>query len=429
MQVFRFGSFYLLVRALPKYDFGVWTLFVVIATVYEYVRMSVIQQGLVRYLAASEDPAHRARINTASLLLHLVYTLVGTLLLGLLGRYAGAIWEMPELGGLLYQYLLVSVLLLPFLHFNILQQANFQFGGILLSSVVRQGLFFAAVLYHYVQGSWTWTLADLVWIQVYSAALASVVSWLASWPWLQFSRHLDPVWLGRLFTYSVFVAGTSLSAMLIKNLDQLFLGIWARADRLAGYGTSVRIAYLVEVPSQAMAAVLFPQSAYRMAREGEEAISYLYEKSVGIILALIVPALLLVFIFPGQVLHIVAGDRYLDMAPVLRITLLGALFVPFARQISTILDACGRPDQHFYLSAGTALAGVAIHYVLIRQGEVVGAAWSMVLTQAIFFVAGNTLLYHYLGVRPLRIFMHTGGVYSNGFRLLWRYVRSLWVRR
>ncbi|MEZ4847758.1 MAG: hypothetical protein R3B93_03850 [Bacteroidia bacterium] len=62
---------------------------------------------------------------------------------------------------------------------------------------------------------------------------------------------------------------------------------------MAIYGTAIKITNLVEVPTQSIAAIVFPQSARRIENEGRESVKRLYEKSVGVILALIIPELFL----------------------------------------------------------------------------------------------------------------------------------------
>ena len=116
--------------------------------------------------------------------------------------------------------------------------------------------------------------------------------------------------------------------MLNKSIDQLMLGMMVSPVATGVYGAAVKISNLVEVPTQSIAAIVFPQSTKQLETSGTEAVKNLYEKSVGVIMALIFPGLLFVLIFPEFVIMLVAGDKYLDAVPVLRITMLFGLFVP-----------------------------------------------------------------------------------------------------
>ena len=425
LQVFRFASFYLLVRAFSREDFGIWTLYMTIITVYEFIRASMVQQALVRYLSGQARGPESGRINTASLVMHLGITVIGSGLVWLLALSAERIWSAAALGDMLTLYLLCSLLLIPFYQFNCIQQAHLQFDGTFYSNLVRQGLFFGYVIWGYFGGSGTFDLLELVWVQVIGAALGSAVAWYFSRPYLHFSRQLDRAWLSRLLAYGKYIIGTSSGAMLLKSMDQILLGALSSPAAVAGYGTTMRITYLVEVPTQSMGAIVFPQSARRIESEGMAAAKHLYEKSVGVILAMVLPGLAFILLFPGFVLRFVASERYLDMVPILQITLISGLLVPFIRQFGIMLDSIGKPRLHFFIIMSGALFHIPALWIGIGQYGIAGAAYATALTYGLLFVANHIVLHREMGVQPLRILGYLRDIYANGFRLLWQRILAL----
>ena len=169
------------------------------------------------------------------------------------------------------------------------------------------------------------------------------------------------------------MVGTNLGSMFIKSIDQLMLGAMISPAAVAIYATAIKITNLVEVPTQSIAAIVFPKSAQKIEeKDGKESVRKLYEKSVGIILALIIPGIIFVLLFPKWVIWVVAGDQYMDAAPVLQITMLYGLFVPFARQFGTMLDSMGKPHINFIVVMGSALLNVVFNYVFITQFAIIG---------------------------------------------------------
>ncbi|RMG58501.1 MAG: hypothetical protein D6722_23490, partial [Bacteroidetes bacterium] len=263
----RFGTFYLLVRALSREDFGIWTLYITIITVYEFIRASMVQQALVRYLSGKTSESEAGRINTASLAMHAGITLLGGGLILGLSLMADQVWGTAQLGEMLGLYLLCTLLLLPYFQFNFIQQANLQFAGIFFSNLIRYSLLFGYVFWGFVINDHGFDLLELVWVQIIAAALASVVSWLFARPYLTFSRQLDRRWVGLMVAFSKYIIGTSGGAMLLKSMDQILLGAMSSPAAVAGFGTTMRITYLVEVPAQSVGAIVFPQSARRIETE------------------------------------------------------------------------------------------------------------------------------------------------------------------
>jgi O-antigen/teichoic acid export membrane protein len=118
----------------------------------------------------------------------------------------------------------------------------------------------------------------------------------------------------------------------------MMLGALLSPAATGAFNVAVRIMGLVEIPTNTMAVMVFPQSAKRMATGGQDAIKYLYEKSVGTVLALVVPCFLFLVLFPGFVVHIIAGNKYPETIPIIKVTVLYCFFIPYSRQFGTILD-------------------------------------------------------------------------------------------
>lgn len=417
--VFGLGSLFLMLRGMSKEDFGSWALFLAVISFLEVGRNGLIQNALVRFMAAcgKGEKEEYAKISTASLFINICLTLFSMLLLVICAKPLSVLWNAPDLMVMFPIYAVTTALLLPFFHFSCVQQANFSFVGIFWSNFVKQGLFFLYVLFAYSMG-FGLALIDLCLVQIGTAILAGISSYLYARPFVSFSKKIDWYWVKRLFNYGKFVFGTNLSAMLYKSIDKVMLGFVSPAF-VAVYDLAIRINNLIEVPTFSIATIVFPKGAQQMKTEGKPAMKRLYEKSVGTILALILPCVLFILIFPELIITILAGEKYLDAVGILQLTVLYGLFIPFANQFGTVLDAMGKPKINFRFVILGAAMNIASNYtfIFVLQYGLIGAAYGTLLTYGIMFVLNQWVLYKELKVNVLNVFPNIISTYIEGFNM------------
>lgn len=429
LQIFRFASFYLLVRGLSKAEFGTWTMFLVLCSFFEVIRQGFIQHALVRALSLHEEMEDRRKINSASLFLNFLLGILISIALYGLSLLQPYIWSFDMLSELFLIYIITSFCLIPFFHFQFVQQANLTFHGIFFSTLLRHAFFFGYVLYVYFSPDMEYDLIKLAWVQALAAGIGGITSIVFAWPFLHFSRQINLYWVKKLINFGKYVTGTNLGMILFKFLDQIILGMMispvvAAKKAVAGYSTAVRIGNLVEVPTQSIAAIVFPQSARQHEDQGEDAVKDLYEKSTGVIMAMVIPGVLLVCLFPEQCLRFVAGDRYLDMAHVLQVVMLSSLLVPFSRQFSTIMDAIGKPKLNFKLKMAGAAINALLLILLIPLMQEMGAAIGTLLSYIFLVVAALIILHRELKVNPFQPIKFAFRLYFRGFRMIFKPLRG-----
>lgn len=415
VQLFAFGAVFLLFRALTKEAFGTWAIFLTIAAIIEVARIGLLQNALVKFLSTAKKEAY-AKISTASLVLNILVTILTISFLLLVAQPAATFFKMPEMKDLLQIYAWTNVSLIPFFQMNYIQQANLDFRGIFWSNFVRQGIFFTLVFFFFLTGA-TFSLPVLAYYQIIAAAGGSIVAFWFARPFLHFSKSIDFNWIEKLFRFGIYVFGTNAATQLFKSTDKFLLGRIPIAGpvSVALYEAAIKITNLADVPTFSMASILFPQSA-RKALEGKTAIRDLYEKAVGAILSIMVPVIILVLIFAKSAILIVAGSQYLEAVPVLRVTILFGLFIPYAVQFGTVLDSIGLPRVNFIFTAVSLVLLAVIDYFMIWGFGTIGAAYGTLATYVITFIAMQYFLYKKLGVNPLRPLFHIPYFYTLFFK-------------
>ena len=413
---FGFAGFFFLVRLLSKHDFGSWTLFMSTITILETIRNGLIQSALIKFISSSEREEH-PRIITSSFAISGVLTVVCVIANLCCAHLLARLWAAPQLTTLFYLYNLTFLFSGVLAQLNSIEQANLKFKGIFLTNFIRQGFFFGFILLSYLLKIQL-ELIYLVWVQVVSALLSIVPAYRYAKEDLMFARISEvladgAIWVRKLFGYGKYAFGTSVSSLLSGTIDQMMLGAMLSPAASGAFNIAVRITNLIDMPTNAMAVIVFPQSAKRMATEGKPAIKYLYEKSVGTTLAILLPGVLFLYLFADWVIWLIAGTKYVDSIPLLKVTLLYCLLIPYGRQFGTILDSMGRTRLTFLIVVGTAVLNLGLNYFFIDHFGVMGAAYATLCSNIVGFAVAQTILSREIGVSVWNTLIYTWKFYPE----------------
>ncbi len=412
--LFGFGSFYFLVRMLDKQSFGIWTLFVATTSIFEMARSGLIQYALIKFLSESAEH-ERPKIITASFVLSAAIMCVCIIINISLASWLAHIWHYA---GLVQMFIIFNgVYLLQGIlsQFQWIEQANFRFRGILISTMIRQGGFFLFVFVSYLLHFHV-SLIDLIYIQAICVILATYAEYFYIREHLVFTRKIHSHWVGKLFGYGKFVFGTYLTTVLSGSINQMMLGTMISPVASGSYNVAMRIVSLTDIPTNALGAIVFPQSAKRFAEHGLEAGKYLYEKSVGTIIAILAPIVIFVFCFPQLIVHLIAGIKYSEAAPMVQLIILTCLFSPYDRFFGVILDSIGRAKLNFIIIICFIILTLFLNYYLIGRIGIMGCIYGTIIADTIMVIIRQIFLYKILNVNPLSPFIYAWRFYPEFIR-------------
>jgi len=335
-------------------------------------------------------------------------------------NFAGQFYEAEELSTLLKIYCVTTFALIPYFQCNFTQQANLDFKGVFFATLTKSGFLFGFIAYIFLLKK-EMTLVDLAIWQGIGSAASSLVSYLFCRKYLTFSSTVNWDWVKKLFHYGKYVFGTNLSAMLYKGIDKLMLGKLATTAATGIYETAIRVTNMADVPTLAMANILFPQSA-RQAKDGKKAMKNLYENAVAAILTIMIPAILFVECFAEFIIWFIAGNKYVDYADLLRLTILYGFFMPFTVQFGTIMDAYKSPKVNFRFTILSMVLNVIFNYIFITQMGVYGAAVGTLMTYLTVFGLIQVILKREFEINFLNCFKNMIGFYKKGFNLILSFI-------
>jgi O-antigen/teichoic acid export membrane protein len=419
-MTFNLGTAMLLLRLLTKEEFASWGIFILLAYFVEMGRNGLLQNGLVRALATRKDNLdEQAKIITAALILNLSFSILSNLIIWLAADWICAQYQVPMLAQMFPAFFIANGVMALCTHYSFIQQAHFDFRGMFWTSVLYRGIPFVWVLYCFWAGEtvplWQFSIAVL-----FGTVLAAVAAWWNARPFLYWTRRPDAAWFWNLLGYGKFVLGTNLSTMFYRNISKLTLGQLLGPAAFAVYDAAGRVTQLVEAPAFSIAAVVFPKSAEKMALEGAAGVKNLYERSVGATLAVILPFVVFVLLFAEPTIRIFAGSQYMESANILRLTAFFGLFMPFAVQFGTLLDATGKPGVNFVYTFITALLNLGLSYLFIHKYGLYGAAYATLAGFALSFVLMQEYLHKQFRINAWKAFYYIPEFYGLGWAILIR---------
>ncbi|MEO5909270.1 MAG: flippase [Pelobium sp.] len=402
--LFGIGSLFFLVKVLSKEEYGVWVLFTGTVTILNVFRDGLLRSAVVKFLSAASEE-DKPKIITSSFTLDGILTTCIIILNFLFAHVLTNFWDTPELIPVFYLYNIVYVLSGILTQFNCIEQANLKYDGIFVTNTANQTVFFLVVLGCFIFKI-NITIFQLVIFQIVGNAISALIAYFYVRKYLFFAKGYHKEWVKKMFNYGKYAFGTSVSSILSGTVDQWMLGGLISPVASGVFNLAVRISNLIDIPSNAVATIVFPQSAKRMETEGKEAIKYLYERSVGVILSILIPSVILIYIFSDLIIYLAFGDAYADTGPLLRVMLFYVLLIPYGRQFGVILDSIGKTKTTFYMVVFIASFNLILNYILISSIGIMGAPYATLITNVVGFVIAQYILKKELNVSVWNTFVY-----------------------
>jgi len=414
ITLFSFIGFLIIIRSFSKEQFGVWALFLAVTSFVEMTRMGFIYHGIVKYSTENED--QRPVIFTTGLVLNALISAILALFLFLLSDILVNHWNTPEIVALINYYGLFLMIngITKYLEYHLISNQDFK--AIFYSNVFYGICYAGLLLVMFILNKLIY-LEQIVMIQSGAAALTLIFLTYIRRKFFKvgnFSFH----WIKKLFHYGKYVFGTNLSSMLLQKTDILMIGFFINPAAMALYNIATRFTNYIEMPMKAISQIVFPKIVSTFNREGKAKVGTIFEKSVGLLLILVIPPSLLLLIFAKPVLVFVAGEQYGSSALILQILLIYSFIKPWGRVIGLSLDAIGKPNVNFLMLLVGLSINIILNYFLIQSMGVIGAATATVITILISTSLSLFLLSKILTFSLIQPFYFSWNYVKEGLRIL-----------
>lgn len=392
---------------------GVWALFLGIIALIETIKQGLLRNPMIKFLSEPEYVNNRNKIQSASLITNILFSLL-TILLIFFGGHLFVKWlNTPQLYPLIQLGTLLILLLIPFNHFEVLLQAHFKFRHIFFGYFCRQGVFLACVIILLIYHKPFLTLINLVKLQILALACGTVVLLYFARGYFYRKFDTEKKTMLRMFHFGKYIFGTNVFSAFGRSADQFITAGLISADVVAYYNVVSRINNMMDVPSIAVADVLFPKNVEAMASSGEEKVRYYFERTVGTIISILAPISLIIFIAPHLFIAILAGSKYYAAVPILQTVILFSFLRPFSYQFGATMDAIGKPKINFWVNLLSMCLNYSCMYIGLRLTGWMGAAYGAVVSSVLSFCIMFVVLNKTIGVNLGETFRYVGFAYRE----------------
>lgn len=425
-SVIFFGviTYFILVRHITPEQNGVWSLFLTIVTLIEVIKQGLLRNPVIKFLSTENDDD---QVQSSAIVINTVFSLAIIALVGLAGSFFASFLRAPYLYELLLWNIIFILLLIPFNHCEVMLQAKYKYQQIFWAYFLRQGLFMIGVALLVFVFSQYLNLVNLVLIQAGSLLAGTILIFIFSRSLLPKKMKFRMELTKRMLHFGKYVFGTNVFSNVSRFADH-FVTANAIADPILGkryvsyYNAVARINNLIDMPSVAVADILFPKNVQALEHEGINKVKYYFERMVGSIISIVLPAAIIIMLIPDFTLLVIAGKQYLEAANILRIVMLIAILRPFFYQFGATMDAIGKPQLNFWYN----LLLMAINFTLTYIGLHVlgrdGAAWALVFHHIISLLIVYQVLKKHVNIEMKNVAGYAVENYKMMFSLFKRVV-------
>ncbi|MFN4111329.1 MAG: oligosaccharide flippase family protein [Ignavibacteria bacterium] len=412
-----FAGFVMLIRYYDKSEFGSWALYLALTSFADVARAGFVTNALVRYASIQNSKSEYSKVLSGSLLLHIIFTLFLTIVIYFLAPFLGKIWESYEFYKLLIYYPVYAFCQIPFLYFSAIEQANFSFRNQYYSNLLRNSLFIGIIAFLVIYKI-DFPVYKLPLIQAIAVLFGGIYLFIANRKSINLSREIDFSWLKKLIDFGKYVFGSNVISILFTNIDQILLGYFFNTKFVATYNTAMRVGNFSDIPITSVASIVYPKSTQRLQSLGLKGLRHLYEMSVGLILAFVVPVLFILIVFAHPIVKFIATEAYLDAIPAIYIILFFSLFKPFIKYFGIAMEALEKPHYNFNLMMSLLIINFVIDLFLIPKYDLVGAALGSIIALLIGAIISLIILKSLIDVQLKRVFKYFFSFYIEALEFI-----------
>jgi len=367
IAVFGFLSFVLLVRSLDPGVFGEWVLYITAGNFIEMLRFGVTRTAIIRFLSGAKG-YDRIKLLGSNWYIGLIATIIISLLIWLV--YFLFPLEIKESGYSLFfiWYPLLSFLNLPFNNALSVMMADQRFDRILLIRLVNIVPFFLFLLVNLFITKLG--IMEILYFHLLFNFITSLLCVIKKWDGYQYIFKADKKSNRTILDFGKYSSGTLIGANLLKSTDVFLLGLspFVGTVGVAFYSVPLKLTEILEIPLRSFVATAFPRMSKASLENKTDEVKKIFYSYSGGLTFLLLPILIVGFIFAEQFVLILGGPEYVDSQNIFRIFCIYGIFMSVDKFTGVTLDSINKPKKNFLKVVYMALANIfgdliAIFYV------------------------------------------------------------------
>lgn len=367
--VYGFGYVVLVIRVLPKEEFGNFVLIQELFLIISGLAMAFALQPLLKF--GAEERPDRAEIISAALFLNILFVIVFSVLSVVVRRPLGELLNSAAFGDLmLYMPALLVASLVRNFSLTLLQ-TRFMMQQVFWTDAAHFLGAVALIALYNIYGTFDSAL-DLIIINLMSLSLSSLIGLLFVRSWIRISLRPHRESLVLLWNYGKYSLGSLSSFFVYTKVDSFFLSAFSGPVQVAVYNSVKVFLRIFDTMAQVIQMFILPATSRISARGEWSTLKIVAEKSIWFATLGLLPVFFLFLFFPSTLLTLI-GEQYADAILFVQIFSVLALITPLHAVAANILMGLGHAKPLFYLSMQLLVVSVFSYMILIPLLGALGA--------------------------------------------------------
>ena len=409
-----FVSRIIIVRYITQSEYGIFSLALVLMSIFVTISTLGLQQGSTRYIAyfrGKKEEGKARGVISSSIKIALIASIIFSLILFLSSDIISTnIFHSSELSTPLKIFsaaipftVLIGIFTSFFRGFDRVEP-NVYFQNILrsiiyisfLAGVILLGLSFLGVLYAYLASLAITCIAFAIYtIKKLPLPTPSVKEGADA----NTATAINPI--GKeLLLFSLPLLAVAILGMIMNWTDTLMLGYFKTADVVGLYNGALPLAHLIPIALTSAGFIYVPIISGLYSKKMMEEIGKTYQVLTKWIFSVTIPLFFILFLFPETVLNSLFGVNYIQAAPALRILAVGFMFHAFLGLNGLSLLVMGETRFLMLNSLSGAISNIVLNAALIPTFGIVGAAFASLLSYSMVNIFNSTKLYQLSKIHP-----------------------------
>lgn len=373
-------------RILAPEDYGRLALALLVSTITSLVLEFGLRSAFFRFYFQNEEAGVRRRlVGTALIYLLAASAAILTPLVLFADSLAAPLFKDDALLPLIQVALLGTFFdlgsVVPFAIFRAEQRAAQYAGLSLLRFLINTTLNIVAVV------ALGWGVMGVVYANLLTSALFFVVCVLLTVRSIEWT--VDLALLKRLLAFGVPLVPAYLAGWALTFSDRFFLERYADLKQVGIYAIGYSIASVLNMVMGWFNTAWLP---YGYSVAGQEDAKTFYARMLTYALTLFTLIALVLSIFAGEVLRLLATPSYYGAASVVPLVALGYLFYQMNYMIAFGLDLTGKTSYYAPIVGAAAAVNLALNFLLIPPFGMMGAAVSTALSYMVLPVTAYLIV-------------------------------------
>ena len=400
-----FVSRIIIVRYITQTEYGIFSLALVLMSIFVTVSTLGLQEGSTRYIAYFRGKGEEGKVKgviTSSIKIASVASIIFSSILFLLADLISTnIFHSSELSTPLKIFsfaipftVLIGIFTSLFRGFDEVKP-NVYFQKIIrnvlfilfLIAIALLDLSFSGVLYVY--------LASIV-ITCVVFAIYTIKKLPSS---VKKDTAINPI--GKeLLLFSIPLLAAAMLNMIMNWTDTLMLGYFKTPDVVGLYNVALPLANLIPIALTSAGFIYVPIISGLYSKRIIKEVGRSYQVLTKWIFSATFPLFFILFLFPEAVLNFLFGTDYIQAASALRILSLGFMFHTFLGLNGLTLMVMGETRFIMLVSFFGAISNVILNTALIPNFGIIGAAFASLFAYCLSNILSSTKLYQLSKIHP-----------------------------